>query len=123
MVEAEAKIPGARGKISQVIQNRLRKPMPLQIDATLLYGMGNTKNSLSAGDLKTPGPYNSYLNTGLPPTPIGSPGRASLQAAVAPTPGPWLYYVLADASGAHAFATTFEEHQRNVAAARAKGLL
>lgn len=123
LIEAEAKVDEDRGKISQVIQNRLYKAMPLQIDATVLYGLGNTKSSLSNSDLKSNSPYNTYKITGLPPTPICSPGAESIEAALRPTPGPWLYYVLSDANGAHAFSTTYEEHLANVQTARERGLL
>lgn len=122
MIEAEAKIDADRGKISQVIQNRLTQNMPLGIDATVLYGIGNTKSVLSKKDLQTQTGYNTYANTGLPIGPIGNPGRKSLQAALAPTPGPWLYYVLQDVNGSHYFSTTGEEHERKAAEGRAKGL-
>ena len=65
----------------------------------------------------------TYRHTGLPPTPIACPGRSALQAALHPPPGPWLYYVLADASGKHAFATTIAEFNRLKAEAQRKGLL
>ena len=123
MIEAEAKTDGDRGKISRVILNRLFQAMPLQIDATVLYGMGNTTQTLSNKDLQTNTAYNTYTNKGLPPGPICNPGRASILAAMNPTTGPWLYYVVSDAQGNHAFAETYEEHLKNVAAARAKGLL
>jgi UPF0755 protein len=122
MIEAEAKVDADRGKISQVIENRLDADRLLQIDATVLYGLGNTKTSLSRKDLEKDGPYNTYTRKGLPAGPIGSPGRKSLQAALNPTPGPWLYYVVVDANGAHAFTTTLEEHERIAAESRAKGL-
>lgn len=123
MIEAEAKTDGDRAKISRVIQNRIFKAMPLQIDATVLYGLNNTKQALSNRDLQTDTPYNSYTRKGLPPTPICNPGRDSIAAALNPVEGDWLYYVLNDEQGNHAFAETFEQHQKNIEIARSKGLL
>jgi len=123
LIEAEAKVPDDRPKMSQVIENRLFKAMSLQIDAAVLYAIGNPGRPLTNADLKVASPYNTYTNTGLPPAPIGSPGLASIKAALAPTPGPWLYWVLIDQNGASAFSTTLDEHNRNVALARQRGLL
>lgn len=138
MIEREARVPGDRALIARVIYNRLALGLPLQIDATLYY-QGDP--DVPFDQLRrTPGPYNTYLNTGLPPTPIANPGRASIQAALNPAPNPspgdelcqdldpsqsclWLYYVLADTDGSHAFAVTLDQHLANVAKARAEGLL
>ncbi len=122
MIEAEAKTDNDRGQISRVIQNRLFKAMPLQIDATVLYGMGNNKQALSTKDLQVDTPYNTYTRKGLPPTPICNPGRESIEAALNPVQGSWIYYVVKDEEGNHAFADTLEEHNRNAQAAKAKGL-
>lgn len=138
MIEKEAKIDADRPKIARVIYNRLFIGMPLQIDATLLYGQpkGSSPSELSRID----GPYNTYMRDGLPPTPIANPGRASIRAALNPSPNPspgdpicrelpadqeclYIYYVLANEEGGHAFAATREQHEANVAAARAAGLL
>jgi UPF0755 protein len=123
MIEREAKVPEDRGMIARVIVNRLQKNMRLQIDATVLYALGVQKTGLTNKDLRVNSPYNTYQVAGLPPGPISNPGRDSLLAALSPTPGPWLYYVLADANGKHAFATTIQEFNALVAAAKAKGLL
>jgi UPF0755 protein len=123
MIEREAKVPEDRGMIARVIINRLQRKMKLQIDATVLYALGVQKTGLTNEDLQVNSPYNTYRVAGLPPAPISNPGRDSLVAALNPTPGPWLYYVLADASGKHAFATTAKEFDVLVAQARAKGLL
>ncbi len=138
IIEREARTTADRPKIARVIYNRLALGMPLEIDATLLYGQDP---SLSFAELKSiDTPYNTYLHDGLPPTPIANPGRASIRAALAPAPNPsrnseacsfaplespclWLYYVLADEDGSHVFATSLEQHERNVEAARAAGLL
>jgi UPF0755 protein len=95
--------------------------MRLEIDATVLYAMGTRDVALF--DRAFESPYNTYVVDGLPPTPIAAPGRASLEAAAAPAGTPYLFYVLADLEGRHAFAETFDEHQANVAKARADGVL
>ncbi|HXF57778.1 MAG TPA: endolytic transglycosylase MltG [Actinomycetota bacterium] len=116
LVEEEARYGPDRPRIARVIYNRLRRGMLLQVDATIQYALGKKRITLADREVKSP--YNTYLHPGLPPTPISSPGRASLEAALSPAPGRWLYYVLADCrTGAHAFAETLEEF--NEARARA----
>jgi len=123
LIEKEAKVEVDRGKIARVVLNRLAAGMMLQIDATVEFAEGVHKTRLLDRDLRTPSPYNTYLHTGLPPGPIADPGEASLQAALNPTPGTWRYYVLNNADGAHAFATTQAQFNQLVAEAQAKGLL
>jgi len=125
MVEREGRVPEDRGMIARVIYNRLRRGMPLQVDATVIYALGKTGEKdvrVLNKDLQVDSPYNTYKITGLPPAPIAAPGRAALEAAVNPAPGPWLYYVVVEASGKHAFATTLDEHNRNIALAKSRGL-
>jgi UPF0755 protein len=122
MVEREAKVDEDRGPIASVIYNRLKRGMPLGIDATLLYALNGDVKALNR-DPHVTSPYNTRDTKGLPPTPIASPGLPSLQAAANPPSTPFLFYVLADANGKHAFATTSGEFDRLVAQARAKGLL
>jgi UPF0755 protein len=126
LVEREARVPDDRGKVARTIYNRLKVKMPLQIDATVLYAIelktGVRKQSVSIQDTKIDSPYNTYQIAGLPPGPIANPGRASLEAALAPTPGPWIYYVLADASGRHAFTDSGAEFNRLRQQCIAKGL-
>lgn len=122
MVEREARVPEDRGPIAQVIYNRLAKGMALEIDATVLYALGEHKDTVLFKDLEIDSPYNTYKVPGLPPGPIASPGRRALEAAVNPAPGPFLYYVVIEANGKHAFAVTGEEHNRNIQAAAKKGL-
>lgn len=110
LVEAEAKLEAERPLVASVIYNRLREQWPLGIDATCIYGQGNrqvelTNEILFNGD----DPYNCREIIGLPPTPINSPGRASLDAAINPAESEYLYYVLTDPAGAHTFAVTSEE--------------
>jgi UPF0755 protein len=110
MIEEETKIKAERAKVSRVIHNRLDAGTRLQIDATVQYALPKPKPVLSAADLKIDSPYNTYLNKGLPPGPIASPGRASIEAALAPAEGPWLYYVVTDAkTGKHAFTASYTE--------------
>lgn len=123
LIEKEAKVDADRAMIARVILNRLGRRMKLQIDATVEYAEGVHKDRLLNRDLKTPSPYNTYLVTGLPPGPIGAPGKASLVGALNPTPGTWLYYVLIDPSGKHGFATTPAQFEQLRAEAKAKGLL
>lgn len=122
MIEREARVPDDRPMIARVVYNRLKTGTPLGIDATLRYAIGRPSEPLRQSDLAKETPYNTRLNKGLPPTPIASPGRSSLQAAIDPAPGPWLFYVLSDADGHHVFSTTAAEFERDVAACRAKGL-
>jgi UPF0755 protein len=123
MIEKEAKVPQDRGKIGRVVLNRLAAHMRLQIDATVDYAEGVHKAKLLDSDLQVDSPYNTYKIFGLPPGPIASPGQASLQAALNPTPGTWLYYVLINPDGEHAFATTPQEFDQLLARARAQGLI
>ena len=138
LIEREAKVATDRSKIAQVIYNRLAKKMRLEIDASVKYGQdpAMTWTEMKATDT----PYNTYINAGLPPTPIANPGKASIQAALAPFVTPpasdaacvglvvgvkceYLYYVLADAAGGHVFATTYDQHLLNVEKAKTAGLL
>jgi UPF0755 protein len=116
MIEREAQVEGDRAKIASVIYNRLARGMTLGIDATLLYDDPTPDGHLTTPDLATDTPYNTRLNAGLPPTPIASPGQASLEAALHPAQTDYLYYVLCppDGPGVHRFATTLREHDHNV---------
>jgi len=123
LIEREAKLDEDRPLISAVIHNRLATGRLLQIDATVCYAKGGCEQSPTAADLAIDSPYNTYKNAGLPPTPISSVTVKSLEAAQNPAAVPYLYYVLIDKNGKHAFASTQEEHDRNVEEARKKGLL
>jgi UPF0755 protein len=122
LVESEAKVPEDRSLIASVISNRLQKGMKLQIDATVLYAIGH-KDKVLYSDLEVDSPYNTYKVDGLPPTPISAAGKASLEAMLHPAPTEYLYYVLADKDGRHAFAKTPTEFEALKAEARKKGLL
>ncbi|MGH2819857.1 MAG: endolytic transglycosylase MltG [Actinomycetota bacterium] len=116
MVEAEARVDSDRAKIARVIYNRLEAGEILGIDATVIYALGEHKTSLTQSDLQIDSPYNTRKYAGLPPTPIGAPGEASLRAAAQPAEGDWFYYVLADCKGRHAFSTTEEQFLEDKAA-------
>ncbi|HEV2810737.1 MAG TPA: endolytic transglycosylase MltG [Acidimicrobiales bacterium] len=125
LIESEARVPQDRAKISRVIHNRLEEEMLLQIDATVIYARGGEhrpNGQVLFSDLEVDSPYNTYKFAGLPPTPIAVPGRASLEAAIDPTPGDWLFYVKYQNDGTHAFAETGAEHSRLVAEAKARGV-
>ncbi|HEX9124702.1 MAG TPA: endolytic transglycosylase MltG [Actinomycetota bacterium] len=108
MIEEEARIEKDRPLIAAVIYNRLAKGMALGIDATVQYIDPDPSNGLTASDFQIDSPYNTRLHTGLPPTPIASPGLASLRAALDPADVPYLYYVLCGADGHHAFSVTYQ---------------
>ena len=116
MVEAEAKVDDDRAKIARVIYNRLDEGMTLGIDATVIYALGEHTDSLTTTDLEIDSPYNTREYPGLPPTPIGASGAESLAAAATPADGDWLYYVLADCDGHHAFSVGYDEFLQNKAA-------
>ena len=108
IAEAEAKFPEDYAKVARVILNRIAEGKPLQIDATSAYGAKLAGKDPSKVIYATfPGPYNSYLNPGLPPTPIDNPGAAAMNGAAHPAAGDWTYYVNGDAAG-HLFFTNSE---------------
>jgi UPF0755 protein len=123
MIEREARVPEERPMIARVVYNRLRDGMTLGIDATVIYALGRHTDVLTRSDLEIDSPYNTRRFAGLPPTPIASPGRESLEAALNPAPGDWLYYVIADEDGRHTFTENYRDFERAVAEARSKGLL
>jgi UPF0755 protein len=120
LIEREAQVPEERPMMARVIYNRLADGTALGIDASLNYALGHPATTES--ELATDSPYNLREVAGLPPTPIAVPGRASLQAAVAPAPGEWRYYVLADDTGRHTFTNTYEEFLDAKAECQAAGL-
>jgi UPF0755 protein len=115
MIEAETFEDSERAKVARVIYNRLADGIPLGIDATILYALGEHKEELTATDLAIDSPYNTREVAGLPPTPIGAPGLESLEAALHPADGEWLYYVLADCDGHHAFSASYDDFLANKA--------
>jgi len=117
IIEKETSLAAERPIVAAVIRNRLEKHMPLQMDPTVIYGIWKTRESFSGNihkqDLTQDTPWNTYTRRGLPPSPIGNPGAASLRAAANPADVDYLYFV-ADGRGGHAFAATLAEHQANV---------
>jgi len=123
LIEAEVKRPQDYAQVAEVIDNRLRKGMKLQLDSTVNYALGTSKPFLTQSDLKTESPYNTYVITGLPPAPINSPGEAALKAALNPATGDLLYFVTIDpATGETVFTnseSTFEDLRRKAQSAAA----
>ena len=114
IVEKETGKAADRAEIAAVFANRLRSGMPLQTDPTVIYGMGTSFNgNLRKKDLQTDTPWNTYTRTGLPPTPISMPGKASLVAAVQPAQSKSLYFV-ARGDGSSQFSSSLDEHNRAV---------
>ncbi|SFF30275.1 endolytic transglycosylase MltG [Blastococcus tunisiensis] len=111
MIQSETRLDEERADVGQVIYNRLDQGIPLGIDATLAYALDKSGNDLTVTDLQTDGPYNTRTRVGLPPTPISSPGEASLEAALAPSTGNLLYYVLESEEGSHFFTSDYAEFQ------------
>ncbi len=114
IVEKETGRPEERSRIAGVFVRRLKKGMKLQTDPTVIYGLGERfDGNLRRRDLREETPYNTYVHTGLPPTPICNPGRDALEAAAHPAPGKALYFV-ARGDGSHQFSETLREHNRAV---------
>lgn len=109
IIESETNHGDERGLVSSVYHNRLRKDMRLQADPTVIYGLGGLDRPLYKKDLEKSTPYNTYLNKGLPPTPINSPGLEAIMAALNPDSSDFLYFV-ANNSGRHLFSRTNTEH-------------
>src|SRR5205085_3691411 len=118
IVEKEARVPEERPVIAAVYYNRLKRGMLLQADPTVQYALGHHVGRVLYKDLAIQSPYNTYVNKGLPPGPIASPGVASLAAAANPASVQYLYFV-ASADGHHEFRMTLEEHASAVRQVRA----
>jgi UPF0755 protein len=120
IVEKETAVPEERAEVASVYYNRLSHNIALQADPSIIYAElldGTYSGALHHDDLRVDSPYNTYLHPGLPPGPIGNPGKTSLEAAMHPATTDY-YYFVADGSGHHRFANSLEEHNRNVAAYR-----
>ncbi|MGE0154075.1 MAG: endolytic transglycosylase MltG [Reyranellaceae bacterium] len=121
IVEKETGVASERPRVAAVFVNRLRLGMRLESDPTIIYGItkgsGPLDRTLTRTDVQTPSAYNTYTIPGLPPGPIANPGKAAIEATLAPIKSKELYFV-ADGTGGHAFAETLEQHNRNVAAWR-----
>jgi peptidoglycan lytic transglycosylase G len=120
IVEKETAVPEERPLVASVYYNRLSKRIALDADPCIIYAellAGTYQGALHHADMKFRSPYNTYRNPGLPPGPIGNPGRSSLEAALHPAQSNY-YYFVADAQGHHRFARTLQDHNKNVAAYR-----
>src|SRR5690606_37334277 len=114
LIEKETGVPEERRQIAGVFIRRLRQGMLLQTDPTVIYGMGERYNGkLTRADLREPTPYNTYVISGMPPTPIAMVGREAIHAALHPAPGKSLYFV-ARGDGSHEFSDDLEAHNRAV---------
>lgn len=121
IVEKETAVPEERPRVASVYYNRLEKRMALDADPSVIYAellAGTYTGALHHADLSVKSPYNTYRFPGLPPGPIGNPGRSSLQAAIHPDETKFLYFVSDGKDGHHRFAQSLQEHNRNVAAYR-----
>jgi UPF0755 protein len=120
IVEKETRVPDERPLVASVYYNRLGNHIALDADPSIIYAellAGTYTGALHHADMQFQSPYNTYRNPGLPPGPIGNPGRSSLEAAMQPAQSDY-YYFVADAEGHHRFAHSIEEHNENVAAYR-----
>jgi UPF0755 protein len=116
MVEREAQVARERRLVASVIYNRLRQGMPLGIDATIRYALNQWNRPLRQSELATTSPYNTRVEPGLPPGPIGNPGLASIKAAARPAKSDYLFYVVKPGTcGEHSFSSTDAEFQEDVA--------
>ena len=123
LIEAEGAPEADRSKMARVILNRLEADLPIGVDSVYPYAAQDRDLVIDRAVLEADGPYAQRTRPGLPPTPIGAPSAASLAAAIDPTPGPWLFWVVADEEGNLAFAADLDEHNANLNAARERGLL
>lgn len=120
IVEKETAVPDERPVVASVYYNRLDKHIALDADPSIIYAellAGTYEGALHHADMQFRSPYNTYRNAGLPPGPIGNPGKSALEAALHPAQTDY-YYFVADAQGHHRFARTIEEHNKNVVAYR-----
>jgi UPF0755 protein len=114
ILEREANTLESKKMVSGILQNRLRISMPLQADATIEYVLSKPLNQLVPSDLQMDSPYNTYLNRGLPPTPIGNPGQTALEAVFNPTNSNFLFYITGN-DGKFYYAEDFDTHRLNIA--------
>jgi UPF0755 protein len=110
------------GEVARVVYNRLAAGMPLDMTSTVLYPLGQDGGTVTTADRKLNSPYNTYLHTGLTPTPICSVSEAALTAAASPPAGPWLYFVVVSRAGTTLFTSTYQQQLANEQLARSRGL-
>jgi UPF0755 protein len=122
IVERESGTSADMPKIARVFYNRLQNGTALQSDATVDYGLDRPMVATAPADRPAAGPYNTYANTGLPPTPVSSPSAGAIQAASQPAAGPWLFFVVCQKDHSSCFATTLADHNKNVTLAHKNGV-
>ena len=122
LIEEESRVPEERGKVARVIYNRLEQGIPLGIDATSRYEAEISGRDREDLDFDSDSPYNTRRVAGIPPTPIAAAGQASLEGALDPAEGDWIYYVLQDEQGNHLFTDSFQEFNRAKAECARLGL-
>ena len=122
IVEKEGYYTFNMPKVARVVYNRLAQNIPLQMDSTVLYALGQDGGPVTPQDLKIQSPYNTYLTNGLTPTPICMPSSTALAAALHPPAGSWLYFVLVQKNGVMAFSDTYAEQLANEQLAKSRGL-
>lgn len=122
LIEKETAFAADRSKVARVVYNRLAAKMALQFDSTVNYLREEKKARLTLDDIKQESVYNTYLVTGLPPTPIDSPGQASLEAALVPAPGDYLYFVTVSKDGSSLFTSDYNAFLAAKAKAKAEGV-
>jgi UPF0755 protein len=123
LIQREAGVDEDRPLIASVIYNRLDEGMPLQIDATVVYALGESPGRVLAEHLEIDSPWNTYRVKGLPPTPIGTAQMESIEGAAAPAENDYFFYVLVSPDGRHGFSKTYEEHKEKIAQAKKDGVL
>jgi UPF0755 protein len=122
IIEDETAVDADRPKVARVVLNRLARGMPLQLDSTVNYVRTQKKARLTLADLAVESPYNTYAHTGLPPTPIDSPGEKALDAALSPAAGSWVYFITIDKQGNSLFTNDYQEFLRAKAKAQREGV-
>jgi UPF0755 protein len=122
IVEKEGYYPKNMPKVARVIYNRLARGGPLQMDATVLYYLGMDGGTVTPAMLQTQEPYNTYLNTGLTPTPICTISTIAISATLHPPVGTWLYFTLVNEDGTMAFSTTFAQQLKEEKLAQSRGI-
>jgi UPF0755 protein len=123
LIQREAGVDEDRPLIASVIYNRLDEGMPLQIDATVVYALGESPGRVLAEHLEIDSPWNTYRVKGLPPTPIGTAQMESIEGAAAPAENDYFFYVLVSPDGRHGLSKTYEEHKEKIAQAKKDGVL
>lgn len=123
LIQREAGVGADRPLIASVIYNRLADDIPLQIDATVVYALGESPGRVLTEHLEIDSPWNTYRIKGLPPTPIGTAQMESIEAAAAPAETDYFFYVLVSPDGRHGFSRTYDEHKEKIAQAKKDGVL